>query len=201
MNIKESFLYDEVFEAYAFLPDVCVDVDSIRVIMINEVVPFDPKNDFYGDAKTSSYSASACALFAQADIHSECAHDLLEKGIYITNAVKTPKKNSMIPKRMIEQSLPILEKELALFPKVEIIMAMGDVAIKAVNMLTRKDNGKAVIPSGSTYRLRGQHFYAKDIRYMPSYIMTGKNLEIEKSKAGMIVEDIKEMLKQLTLAQ
>lgn len=201
MNIKEAFLYDEVPEAYAFLPDVCVDVNSIRVIMINEVVPFDPKNDFYGDAKISSYSASACALFAQADIHSECVHDLLEKGIYITNAVKTPKESSMIPKRMIEQSLPILENELALFPNIEIIMAMGDVAIKAINMLTRKDNGKAVIHSGSTYRLRKQHFYAKGIRYMPSYIMTGKNLEIEKSKTGMIVEDMKEMLAQLSLSQ
>lgn len=36
-----------------------------------------------------------------------------------------------------------------------------------------------------------------DIRLFPSYIMTGKNLQIERSKRTMIAEDISQMLAYL----
>ena len=72
---------------------------------------------------------------------------------------------------------------------------MGDVAKKAFNMLTRKSVKKNIIPSVSTYRLRNSEIYYESIRIMPSYIMTGGNLLIEKSKVTMIIEDIAAMLK------
>ena len=116
-------------------------------------------------------------------------------GIYITNAVKTPKTKYAIDKSSIENSLPYLEAELSLFPDIKVIMLMGDVAKKAFNMIAKKSTKKNVIPAVSTYKLRNSEIYYKDIRIMPSYIMTGGNILIEKSKVAMATEDIATMLK------
>ena len=72
---------------------------------------------------------------------------------------------------------------------------MGDVAKKAFNMITKKSTKKNIIPAVSTYKLRNREIYYEGIRVMPSYIMTGKNILIEKSKATMATEDIAAMLK------
>lgn len=55
----------------------------------------------------------------------------------LTNAVKTPKSDYTIEKSSIENSLPYLETELALFPNVKVIMLMGDIAKKAFNMIAK----------------------------------------------------------------
>lgn len=72
---------------------------------------------------------------------------------------------------------------------------MGDVAIKAMNYIWKKQVGKKIIPSGSTYKIRNQEYYYKEKRVFPSYTPTGKNYLIEKSKRRMIAEDIKEAMK------
>ncbi|MEI0561264.1 hypothetical protein R4L22_06710 [Brachyspira pilosicoli] len=46
-------------------------------------------------------------------------------GIYITNAVKTPKKEYTIDKSSIKNSLPYLEEEISLFKNIKVIMLMG----------------------------------------------------------------------------
>ena len=71
---------------------------------------------------------------------------------------------------------------------------MGDVAKKAFNMITKKATKKNAIPSVSTYKLRSGEIYYEGIRVMPSYIMTGGNILIEKSKVTMATEDISIML-------
>lgn len=116
--------------------------------------------------------------------------DILQRGIYITNAVKTPKTEYSIEKSVIEKSLPYLEKEILLFPSVQVIMLMGDVAKKAFNMITKKVTKKNAVPSVSTYKIRSSEIYYGSIRVMPSYIMTGGNILIEKSKFEMVAEDI-----------
>ena len=73
-------------------------------------------------------------------------------------------------------------------------MLMGDVAKKAFNMITKKTAKKNVVPAISTYKLRNSQLYYGDIRIMPSYIMTGGNILIEKSKVTMATEDIAGML-------
>lgn len=90
----------------------------------------------------------------------------------------------------IETSLPYLEKELALFPNKKVIMLMGDVAKKAFNMITKKESKKNAVPAVSTYKLRSSEIYYNGIRIMPSYIMTGGNILIEKSKVEMASEDL-----------
>lgn len=57
----------------------------------------------------------------------------------------------------------MLEKELALFPDVEVYMLMGDVAIKAFNYISKRLTGKNTTPSGSTYKIRkGQFFLQRE---------------------------------------
>ncbi len=97
-----------------------------------------------------------------------------DHGIYITNAVKTPKSEYAVSKESIEDSLPYLEKELALFPNVKVIMLMGDVAKKAFNMICKKATKKNAVPSISTYKLRNTEIFYNGIRIMSSYIMTGR---------------------------
>ena len=116
-------------------------------------------------------------------------------GIYITNAVKTPKSEYAVSKESIEKSLPALEREIQLFPNLKVIMLMGDVAKKAFNTISKKESGKNAVPSISTYKLRNTEIFYKGIRIIPSYIMTGQNILIEKSKFEMVAEDIATMYK------
>ena len=45
------------------------------------------------------------------------------------------------------------------------------------------------------FKLRSSEIVYDDKRVMPSYIMTGGNIQIEKSKVQMITEDIAEMIR------
>ncbi len=78
-------------------------------------------------------------------------------------------------------------------------MLMGDVAKRAFNSISKKATGKNAVPSVSTYKMRNSEILYKGIRIMPSYIMTGQNILIEKSKFEMASEDISIMLKMITL--
>ena len=174
------------------LNDVNIEPETIRAIMINEVVPSCPEEDFYGK-QDSAYMSTTIPLFRKAGIEVNSIQDILDHGIYITNAVKTPKSEYAVSKESIEDSLPYLEKELALFPNAKVIMLMGDVAKKAFNMICKKATKKNAVPSISTYKLRNTEIFYNGIRIMPSYIMTGQNILIEKSKFEMASKDIETM--------
>ena len=145
--------------------------------------------DFYG-RQDAAYLSTTIPLFQKAGLKVQSIQDILQLGIYITNAVKTPKTEYAIARSTIEDSLPYLEKELALFPNKKVIMLMGDVAKKAFNMITKKESKKNAVPAVSTYKLRSSEIYYNGIRIMPSYIMTGGNILIEKSKVEMASEDL-----------
>lgn len=174
------------------LNDVNIEPETIQAIMINEVVPSCPEEDFYGK-QDSAYMSTTIPLFRKAGIEVNSIQDILDHGIYITNAVKTPKSEYAVSKESIEDSLPYLEKELALFPNVKVIMLMGDVAKKAFNMICKKATKKNAVPSISTYKLRNTEIFYNGIRIMSSYIMTGQNILIEKSKFEMASKDIETM--------
>ena len=174
------------------LNDVNIEPETIRTIMINEVVPLCPEEDFYGKPD-SAYMSTTIPMFRKAGIEIDSVQDILNNGIYVTNAVKTPKTEYAVSKESIEDSLPYLEKELALFPNVKVIMLMGDVAKKAFNMICKKATKKNAVPSISTYKLRNTEIFYNGIRIMSSYIMTGQNILIEKSKFEMASKDIETM--------
>ncbi len=173
--------------------EIPVDPASVSTVMISEAVPKDPKEDFYGGAG-APYAESAVSLFRQAGIGVSSVSELLDRGIYLTNAVKYPKTGYAVELSAIEHSLPLLEEELSRFPNLRVVMLMGDTAKKSFNMLVKNQTGKNCIPSGATYKLRAGEFYFGNVRVIPSYIMTGGNLLIEKSKTLMIAEDIKKMM-------
>ncbi len=193
MNIKKEIETKVGITNGIYLNNIEIDPLTIKAIMINEVVPSDPLQDFYG-TPGANYLKTTIPLLqgAGAEVHS--IQDILKMGIYITNAVKTPKTEYAIKKSSIETCLPYLEAELCLFPNVKVIMLMGDVAKKAFHMITKKSTKKNVIPAVSTYKLRSSEIYYEGIRVMPSYIMTGGNILIEKSKVTMATEDIATML-------
>ncbi len=193
MNIKKELEARAGIANGIYLNNIDIDPLTIQAIMINEVVPADPLQDFYG-APDADYLKTTIPLLQGAGAKVTSIQDILQKGIYITNAVKTPKADYVIDKRSIENSLPYLEAELSLFPNIKVIMLMGDVAKKAFNMITKKSTKKNAIPAVSTYKLRNSEIYYKGIRVMPSYIMTGGNILIEKSKVTMATEDIATML-------
>ncbi len=189
MNIKHELEQLGPAGVPMFFNNIDVAPKTIKAIMINEVVPVYPQDDFYG-GPGAAYLSTAIPLFQKAGISAASACELLDRGIYITNAVKTPKDSTTIETAMIAQSLPYLEKELSLFPNVKVIMLMGDVAKKAFNMIAKKAVRKNAIPAISTYKIRSSQIYYDGIRLLPSYIMTGQNILIEKSKFQMAAEDI-----------
>lgn len=193
MNIKKE-LETKVGTANGiYLNNIDIDLRTIKAIMINEVVPSDPLQDFFG-TPDADYLKTTIPLLKGAGAEVDSIQDILQMGIYITNAVKIPKTEYTIDKSSMEDSLPYLEAELSLFPNIRVIMLMGDVAKKAFNMITKKATRKNVIPAVSTYKLRNSEIYYEGIRVMPSYIMTGGNILIEKSKVAMATEDIATML-------
>ena len=194
MNIKKELETKVGIASDIYLNDIDIDPLTIKAIMINEVVPSDPVQDFYG-APDADYLKTTIPLLQGARTAVSSIQDILQLGISITNAVKAPKTEYVIDKSSIENSLPYLEAELSLFPNIKVIMLMGDVAKKAFNMITKKATKKNAIPAVSTYKLRSSEIYYKGIRVMPSYIMTGGNILIEKSKVTMATEDIAAMLK------
>lgn len=197
MNVKSTLSSLTIGNNNFYFNDIEVSPEKIKAILINEVVPQSPNDDFYGN-QDAEYLSTAIPLFKAAGIDVDSMDEILDLGIYVTNAVKTPKLNYTIPKDMIENSLPFLEYELSLFPNVKVIMLMGDVAKKAINMIAKKSTKKNAIPAVSTYKLRNTKLYYKDIRLMPSYIMTGKNILIETSKFQMASEDISTMYNIIT---
>lgn len=192
VNLKEAlkeFIDDEMQ-----LHNLTIETDEIKAVMINEVVPSNPADDFYGKSAAPSYLSTTIPLFQKAGVPVNTIDQILSSGVYLTNAVKKPKTEYTVPRSMIEESLPVLEKEISLFPNLEVIMLMGDVAKKAFNTIAKRKTKKNVIPAISTYKIRDEEFYYGSIRVFPSYIMTGKNILIEKSKFAMASEDIKKMI-------
>jgi uracil-DNA glycosylase len=81
------------------------------------------------------------------------------------------------------------------FPNVQALLLMGDVAIKAVNHIAQQAGEVRMIPAGSTYKIRGQKYFWKGRRVFPSYLQAGPSFFIEKSKRKMIAEDIASALR------
>ena len=198
MNIKSQLQQLCGDTEFLRLNDVNIESEKIRAIMINEVVPIDSDDDFYVKPD-SAYMSTTIPLFRKAGIEVKSIQDILNLGIYITNAVKTPKSEYVVSKDSIEESLPYLEKELELFPNLHVVMLMGDVAKKAFNLISKKATGKNAVPGISTYKLRNTEILYKEIRIILSYIMTGQNILIEKSKFQMASEDIALMYKLINI--
>ncbi len=111
-------------------------------------------------------------------------------GIYLTTAVKCGKYDYAVTTSTIIHCSSLLEREIELFPNVSAFLLMGDVAIKALNAIAKRQGEPRVVTAGSTYKIRGGEFIYKGARVFPSYLQAGPSFGIEKSKQRMIAEDI-----------
>jgi len=119
-------------------------------------------------------------------------------GVYITTATKCGKTAYSIAQKTIDNcSIRVLENEINLFPKTKAVLLMGDTGTKIMNCIAKRNTGKVIFPSGSTYKIRKKKYFYKGLRVFPSYLQTGKSYLIEKSKRKMIAEDIKMALEHI----
>jgi uracil-DNA glycosylase len=176
------------------VPPAEIDVEKIKILMITEAPPNDPA-DYYFAAGNPFYLQTTVQAFKDAGANVSSMQDILDTGVYITTAIKCGKTAYAISNNTMKNCSRLLEPEIALFPKIRVFMLMGDVAIKMMNNIWKKQTGNRIIPAGSTYKIRAEAYYLGDIRVFPSYTPAGKNFLIEKSKRRMVAEDIREALK------
>jgi uracil-DNA glycosylase len=176
------------------IPPAEIDPVKIKILMITEAPPPDKADYFYAGG-SPFYLQTIIQTFKDAGADVSSMQDILNLGVYITTAVKCGKSQYAVSPETMQNCSALLEKEVALFPDVKVFLLGGDVAMKMMNTIWKKQTGKKVIPAGSTYKIRKQAYYFKDKRVIPSYTPAGKNFLIEKSKRKMVAEDIREALK------
>jgi uracil-DNA glycosylase len=190
----KRFQCADVDKAAYSVPAVDLDPISIRIMLVSEAAPPNPK-DYYYAGGNPSFQQTTVQAFHDAGAKVADVRDLLERGVYLTTAVKCGKTAYAIETNTIKQCSYILEKEIALFPKLQAYLLMGDVAIKALNYVAVRAGEKRVVPAGSTYKLRGGRFQFRGARVFPSYLQVGPSFNIEKSKRRMIAEDLASALR------
>ncbi len=188
VGCESSPCTDVRHECY-IIPDIDVEPSEISIAMISEAAPAN-LDDYYYAEGNPLFAQTTVQAFRDAGAEVSSIQDVLDLGVYLTTAVKCGKTGYGIEAGTIKECSLILEKELTLFPNVEVFMLMGDVAIKAINYIAKRAGEARVIPAGSTYKIRGQEYFFRGKRVFPSYLQAGPSFFIEKSKRRMIAEDI-----------
>ncbi len=189
-----DFLCYDINKSGYLVPVADIQPEKIKAVLISEAPPEDRKDYFYETGK-SFYLKTTLQAFNDAGIPVSSMQEILDLGFYLTTAVKCTKIQYGVSAATIKNCSFMLEKELSLFPNLEVYLLMGDVAIKAFNYISKRQSGKNVIPAGSTYKIRKNEFYYQGKRVFPSYTQTGQNYLIEKSKREMIAEDLVEAMR------
>jgi uracil-DNA glycosylase len=185
----DGFPCEDVRHENFIVPPVELDPDSISILLISEAAPPDLSDYYYADGDPL-FRQTTVQAFNDAGVDVSSIEDILHSGVYLTTAVKCGKTGYGIKASTIKECSLILEEEIALFPNVEALLLMGDVAIKAINYIAKRAGEGRAIPAGSTYKIRGGEFYFRGKRAFPSYTQAGPSFFIEKSKRRMIAEDI-----------
>jgi hypothetical protein len=155
------------------VPNREIEPDKIKTIMISEAPPQDPTDYFYAE-DNPFYMQTTAQAFNDAGVDISSINDVLNLGVYVATAIKCGKTGYSASSQTVENCSSILEREMNLFPNVRTILLMGDTAIKAMNYITKRKNGKRIIPSGSTYKIRKNRYFYNDVRVFPSYLQQGK---------------------------
>jgi len=173
---------------------VLVDPATVRMVLVSESAPTLAEDDYYAGGN-ALFASTTLTAFTDAGLQADSIMDLVKMGVYFTPAVKCAKTGYGIETATIHECSHLLEVELNLFSALKVIMLMGDVAIKSLNQVARRNKEARVIPAGSTYKIRGGQFTWRGVRVFPSYLQAGPSFNIEKSKRKMIAEDLAAGLK------
>ncbi|MDH5266734.1 MAG: uracil-DNA glycosylase [Candidatus Bathyarchaeota archaeon] len=176
------------------VPSIEVDPAKIKAFMVSEAPPIEPNDYFYAKGDPF-YMQTTAQAFKDAGFRVTSMEDVLDLGVYITTAIKCGKTGYSISSKTTENCSSLLESEMNRLPRIDAILLMGDTAIKSMNYIAKRNTGKRLIPSGSTYKIRKKEYFYNEVRVFPTYLQTGKSYLIEKSKRKMIAEDINTALK------
>lgn len=188
VGCKAFSCLDVKSECYV-VPPVSIKPETISIVMVSEAAPENP-DDYYYAKGNPLFQQTAVQAFNDAAARVSSVEDILDRGVYLTTAVKCGKTGYGIQPATIRDCSVLLEKELHVFPRVKVLMLMGDVAIRALNYIALRAGEKSVIPGGAAYKLRGRDYFFRGMRVFPSYLQAGPSFFIEKSKRRMIAEDI-----------
>ncbi len=175
------------------VPSLEIDPAHVSILLISEAAPVNLEDYYYAGAD-ALFARTTLLAFQDAGAKVDSFQDILDLGVYLTTAIKCGKTGYGIATQTIENCSALLEKEISLFPNIKVYLLMGDVAIKAVNMIAKRNHEPRVIPAGSTYKIRGGEFTFRGARALPSYVQAGPAFFVEKVKRKMIAEDIKKAL-------
>jgi uracil-DNA glycosylase len=179
-------------ESYLF-PNIEIDPVKVTILLISEAAPESPTDHYYA-GENSLFTRTTLLAFQDAGVKVQSMQDILNLGVYMTTAVKCGKTSYGVSNLTIQNCSYLLEKEITFFPNVKVYLLMGDVAIKAVNMIAKRNGEPRTIPAGATYKIRGGEFTFRGRRTLPSYVQAGPAFFVEKVKRKMISEDIKQAL-------
>lgn len=179
------------------VPDINLNPESVSLVMISEATPV-ARADYYYVDDHPAFAQTTVESFRHAGANVASMKDLVNLGVYLTTAVKCAKTSYAIQAETIRECSKLLAQELKLFPKARVLMLMGDVAIKAMNAIAQRAGEARVIPAVPTYKLRGQEFFFRGMRVIPSYLQVGGSILIEKGKRTVIAKDIARALQYLS---
>jgi uracil-DNA glycosylase len=181
----------DVDHALYRVPGIEIRPEAVSIVLISEAAPPRP-GDYYYAKGQALFQQTTVQAFNDAGARVGSIQDILDLGVYLTTAIKCAKTAYGIQTATIKECSNLLEKELALFEHVKALLLMGDVAIKAVNVIAQRKGQARVIPAGSTYKLRAAEraYYFREARAFPSYLQAGPSFYIEKTKRKAIAEDI-----------
>lgn len=171
------------------VPGLDLDPAKVSILLISEAAPQNPADGYYA-GPGALFAQTTLLAFQDAGAQVNSIQDILDLGVHLTTAIKCGKTGYGIAAATIEHCSHLLEKEIALFPNVKVYLLMGDVTIKAVNSIAKRNKEPRVIPAGSTYKIRGGEFAFRGARALPSYVQAGPAFFVEKVKRKMIAEDI-----------
>lgn len=175
------------------VPGVDIDPAKVSILLISEAAPENPADGYYAGPE-ALFAQTTVLAFQDAGAKVRSIQDILAMGVYLTTAVKCGKTGYGLATDTVQHCSHLLDKEIALFPNVKAYLLMGDVAIKAVNSIAKRNGEPRPIPAGSTYKIRGEEFAFRGARALPSYVQAGPAFFVEKSKRKMIAEDIQRAL-------
>jgi uracil-DNA glycosylase len=172
------------------IPEVDLDPAAIKIMLISEAAP-GKQEDYYYAPGNPHFQQTTLQAFRDAGVEVSSIQELLHLGVYFTTAVKCAKTGAGgIQTGTVQACVRLLQTEIDLFENVRVYLLMGDVAIKAVNAIAKREKAPRPIPAGATYKIRSGEFYFRGRRALPSYLQVGPSYGIEKSKQRMIAQDI-----------
>lgn len=171
------------------MPAGPANLDDVTILMVAEAPPADPA-DWFDAGPDALYGRTTVQAFRDAGEEVESIEEVLGLGVYLTTAVKCAKLEAGVSTATIRDCSWVLEEELGLFPLARVVMLMGDTAIKALNVIAKRNAEPRPVPAGATYRIRGGDYRWRGMRVFPSYVQAGPAFFVEQSKRRMIAEDI-----------